>query len=1482
MRNNFFILFFISISKISFIISSSCSENCKYCTSNKICTRCEQGYSLVGTNEFDRNNEIKCQILNSLDYYFVTDEKVYYPCVNDEYAYYKDDITKCYRKKSLEISLYYTGNGKKYYPCGEGSYGIEHCSECKYLNDGNNVQCLKCQVKYAFLNGFKTSCVLISSLDNTYYKVDDTNYASCSKITNCIECDNRYTCTKCNPNYFTINSDKHICIHESNITSIDKLYLEGNTYYSCDLNGGVSNCLKCNNKIECIECNSDYTIVDGNASKCIRKRNLNLALYYTLDNGINYISCSSLENTNCLQCDAINIISSTSFNVKCYKCLPGYVFVDLDDSKCYLESNLGNEYYKEDNNHYKSCSTSINNCLKCESKNHCIECSPNFGIIDNVFDECKDITQGLSDNTIFLEDGFYYSCSSIEGCKKCNNRNKCIETNSEKYCILEGEIVELNGENDQYYLVPFSYTCNPCSNRVSNCHLCTADDHCNQCDDGYTIIIDGTGIYCNYLTAYSNNEEYFTTDNGVHYYQCGQTLESNNKGISNCEKCIYNQITGINNCLKCQSNFIILDDNGSLCINSGEALINNQIINKNIIEIEPSSTKYYSCNRLIENCETCNSENECITCKTGYIFLDGDKSKCLEENNYKNGSHFKIDSQNYCSCIPNCYECITATQCEPKTNCIVCDEGYELNDYNNNCQLILNNENDIKNTCKYLTITKNEYSDNTQIDESNLNFDRLVIDLIFDYYSAHKLDRNHVIKYINDNIDYQVIIFKNENCSLLFYENNGLKINSTEIITELKKIETTKDVIQSIIVYKNYTALSFYDKDGNKIDISNKCPSCLSIPYTISYNYKNKLVNEIGEKFAELVQKEDLDIFNENADVFQTLCKSLQIDGIDVPLNIRNYLLYQGNLSYNYGDIYKGDMFACNVGCTLISNNPKKFSSECSCELNYDLQNFKSYANEKEEENSQIEIINTTLNIDYKFLNNSKDTFEMFVCSSYAFKPENIKKNAGFYVVLFSSVSQGICFIALFLKLKINSFAKLLILANPPRTNVNKKNMENSKTVDENKNKRILKRVSDVDYYITNPDEPKGNNININVPIVSTQKRLKYEEEDEEEEENKKNLENNGEIHHQRLNIFNNNYVTPGKIKLGKNFQKEKNEIDTNNEEDIFSSEKNSEMDYYPVMKFIEYDINAYRDIGYTYEQKDIKQLRKRYEGVKLIQYNLLNKNEKTKLIPLIYKSLLKDHMPYKYGLYYDKRSFCSFYFYLFCLRNAIINLFINSNHNSQTFIPFSVKLIKLIFLGMTVLFCNAMFINQKYIYNKYNFFDKKYNFKNLLISDTINSIEKLKYALNNTFGNSILAYIIIMVVDIFLTWLFSIRRRVKNLLDEYYAIESDKNSNTSRYNRERKNFEKDLLEVSDLKNTYMAITAFFYVFVIIFFIYLVNFCGTYKGVVTDLFLGGLWTFIIYFLMPIVSTLFITGLRYMAKKMKIECIYNLSRILMEI
>ena len=1477
-----------------FILSQCSSSHCESCTSSKICTECEDGYYLIGTNEYYSNNEITCTNIDLSTNYFLTSDGVYYPCINNEYGYLENNENICYRKVDFATTKYYTNNNKNYFPCNYilgSSIGTDNCEECLFNSDNSpSFICTKCVENYVFVNKDYTQCIEISSLDNRYYKVDDYNYASCS-IANCLYCSSKSICIQCNSDYYMVNDDKKSCVSISDINPLDEYYLEDNTYYSCNLNGGVENCKKCNLKSVCIECNSNYALIDRDATNCISTNSINLDLYYTLDEGINYLSCINYPGKHCLECE---INSADTSNIICHKCEEGYVFINEDYSQCFLEEDLDNTYYKVDENNYKSCSSSITNCETCESENHCLTCTgTNLGVLDERFDECQDISTELSQKTIFKDDNeLYYSCTIITGCSKCERRNECIEPISDNYCLLDGEPIELNKINDFYYMADFAnnnYECISCSS-ITNCLLCSSQNNCYQCKEGYTIINDNR-INCQYTAGYSSNEEYFTPDNGRNYYQCEKT-SLNEKAIDNCLKCEYNSNTQKNNCIQCKTGYIILDDDGSLCIDS--SAISDQI-NVNKIIGESATTKYYTCSKLMENCDTCDSNENCLTCKNEFVFLGIDTTKCISKKNFTEGHYFTSDEIHYYPCIDNCYEC------DNIATCITCDEGYELNDFNDKCELILIDDNDIRENCIY--ITKNINSEDSSLDSSDFNI--LINNLFNDYYTLYKKDKNYLVKYINIEEDYTALVFKNDQCSLFLYENNMFHVNSSEIIAELKKSITSKDIVQIILIYKNYTSIAFFNNySGTQINIYNECPACIQKKYSIEYNYKNKLIEDVGEKLTKIISENEIDIFNEKSEFFQTFCKPLQIEGIDIPLNIRNYVIYKGNLSYNLGDITKGDIYACSVQCALINNNPVEYISECECDLYYDIDNFKSYVdnmlesneNSEDDEDSETESNGTEIENDYKFLNNTKDSFEMFTCSKYAFTGDNIKKNAGFYVVLFSSLGQGVCLIILLCRIKINSFAKLLILANPPKNKIeNNKNGE-----EENNNKRIVKRVTDIDYYFTNDDEKKNKNKNIynniytnnnyinNTSIPSTQKRMNSENENQKNLDNSENIENinNGEIHHQRLNIFNNNYVATGAIKLG---SKNKNKIDnissngneSNNDEDIFNGEKNSEMDYYPVIKFIEYDINAYRDIGYTYEQKDIKQLRKKYEGVKVIQYNLLNKNEKTKLLPLIYKSLLKDHLPHKYGMYYDKRNFFSFYFYLFCLRNPIINLFINSNHNSQNFIPFSVKAIKIIFTGMTILFINALFINQKYIYKKYTYFDEHFNFKNLFLSDKINSSEKLIYAINHTLVNSLLAYIIIMIIDIFLTWLFSIRRRVKNLLDEYYEIEIGR-ANISRYNKERKNFEKELLEVSDLKKTYIWITGFFYVFIIIFFIYLVNFCSIYKGVVDDLFISGLWTFIIYFFMSVFSSLFITGLRYIGLKLKIKLAYDLSRILMEI
>ena len=97
-----------------------------------------------------------------------------------------------------------------------------------------------------------------------------------------------------------------------------------------------------------------------------------------------------------------------------------------------------------------------------------------------------------------------------------------------------------------------------------------------------------------------------------------------------------------------------------------------------------------------------------------------------------------------------------------------------------------------------------------------------------------KKKRHYVVKYINNHLDYTLIVFKNDECSLFLYEDNNFGIDTKEIIAELKKTYTdTKDIIQCMLIYKNHTAFNYFenkdDSDYNviPIDIENLCPACL-------------------------------------------------------------------------------------------------------------------------------------------------------------------------------------------------------------------------------------------------------------------------------------------------------------------------------------------------------------------------------------------------------------------------------------------------------------------------------------------------------------------------------------------------------------------------------------------------------------------------------------------------------------------------------
>ena len=260
MKNIFISLFFIIIFQIRNIFSSkrnlsTCtagSNNCAECdTSSSVCIRCLSTFALKGTNEGDANDVITCVSETSVSTgYYQSSNGVYYPCNSFE------DNGICYRKDILAINNYYLLENYKYYNCStiktttSGEIrGRANCHECQILTNTNTFKCTKCLPNYVFIQGDTDNiCHSIEDAEiktsQRYYKIDNQYYGRCSNaITNCITCTSSSRCTQCDTNYYTINNAKYRCVLLSDITDINKYYLEDNTYYSCSLNGGVQNCL---------------------------------------------------------------------------------------------------------------------------------------------------------------------------------------------------------------------------------------------------------------------------------------------------------------------------------------------------------------------------------------------------------------------------------------------------------------------------------------------------------------------------------------------------------------------------------------------------------------------------------------------------------------------------------------------------------------------------------------------------------------------------------------------------------------------------------------------------------------------------------------------------------------------------------------------------------------------------------------------------------------------------------------------------------------------------------------------------------------------------------------------------------------------------------------------------------------------------------------------------------------------------------------
>ena len=194
-------------------------------------------------------------------------------------------------------------------------------------------------------------------------------------------------------------------------------------------------------------------------------------------------------------------------------------------------------------------------------------------------------------------------------------------------------------------------------------------------------------------------------------------------------------------------------------------------------------------------------------------------------------------------------------------------------------------------------------------------------------------------------------------------------------------------------------------------------------------------------------------------------------------------------------------------------------------------------------------------------------------------------------------------------------------------------------------------------------------------------------------------------------------------------------------------------------------------------------------------------------------------------------------------------------------------KIIRFLLMLILNLFINSMTITQNYFKEKYKYFNKKYQIEE---SDTvkikIDPIERLSYAMKHCFPEVIITFIICVIVQFIVNFIFFGIRRELCLIS---------------INEKKENINKEVQKLIKKTKTRYIIFAFInLVFMIIFFVYLTNFTTAYSGGALDYIGAGIWTFIFLQIFPFISSLIASLLRHNGMKNNKEGMYKMSQVLL--
>ena len=194
-------------------------------------------------------------------------------------------------------------------------------------------------------------------------------------------------------------------------------------------------------------------------------------------------------------------------------------------------------------------------------------------------------------------------------------------------------------------------------------------------------------------------------------------------------------------------------------------------------------------------------------------------------------------------------------------------------------------------------------------------------------------------------------------------------------------------------------------------------------------------------------------------------------------------------------------------------------------------------------------------------------------------------------------------------------------------------------------------------------------------------------------------------------------------------------------------------------------------------------------------------------------------------------------------------------------------KLIRFLLMIILNIFINSMTLTQNYFKTKYEYFNEKYQIEETInVKIKIDPLERLSYAMKHCFPEVIITFFICIISQYIINFIFFGIRRELCLIS---------------INEKKENINKEVNKlIKKTKFRYIIFSFINLVFMIIFFVYLTNFTTAYSGGALDYIGAGIWTFILLQILPFISSLLITFLRYYGIKENKEGMYKMSQILL--